>query len=119
MTKDERRYICRLIDVAVESCELANLREELEVPRGIVDLVVHLQAASGEPLSVPQDTIVAHGQLLDLRQGYMNCQREQGNPGRPCDCCGAPLSAVSRHTTCPRCRHMRRLVARVAKAMAS
>jgi hypothetical protein len=45
MTEQERRYACRLIDLAVERCEEGNLREHLEVPRWIADLVVRLQAA--------------------------------------------------------------------------
>jgi hypothetical protein len=71
MTKQERRYVCRLIDHAVERCEEGNLRERLEVPRSIADLVLQLRAAAGEELVVPRDTIAAHGQLLDLRGRYM------------------------------------------------
>jgi hypothetical protein len=53
MTEQERRYACRLIDLAVERCEEGNMREHLEVPRWIADLVVQLQAAAGEDLVVP------------------------------------------------------------------
>jgi hypothetical protein len=54
MTDTERRYVCRLIDSAVERCEEGNLREQLEVPRWIADVVVHLQAAAGEDLRIPK-----------------------------------------------------------------
>ena len=71
MTTQERRYVCRLIDHAVERCEEGNLQEQLEVPRWIADLVVQLQAVAGEELVVPPDSIAAHGQLLDLRGRYL------------------------------------------------
>jgi hypothetical protein len=57
MRDAERRHVCRLIDLAVERCEDANLREQLAVPRWIADLVVHLQAAAGEAALVPRHTI--------------------------------------------------------------
>ena len=40
MRDAERRHVCRLIDLAVERCEDANLREQLAVPRWIADLVL-------------------------------------------------------------------------------
>ncbi|PZS33220.1 MAG: hypothetical protein DLM58_08255 [Pseudonocardiales bacterium] len=96
MRDRERRHVCRLIDLAVDRCEKGNLREQLEVPRSIADLIVSLQAAAGEPLSVPRDTITARGQLLDLRQGYM-ARRSTSEPERRlCVGCHQPLSPFCR-----------------------
>jgi hypothetical protein len=71
MTNAERRYICRFIDFAVSRCEDANLREQFGVPRWVVDLLVHLQAAAGDQPRIPNHAIEAHGWLLDARERYM------------------------------------------------
>jgi hypothetical protein len=124
MTQQERRYVCRLIDHAVERCEEGNLRERLEVPRLIADLVVQLQAAAGEELGVPRDTIAAHGQLLDLRGRYMpkSWPLETSNPELErllCTSCHRPMSPLSRQSVCTGCRRLQRLVKRAAAALAS
>ena len=129
-TEAERRHICRLIDMAVERCEERNLRERLEVPRCVAELVVQLQAGARRPLSVPRDTITAHGQLLDLREGYMNRREEadeelEQEPDEDqrddnlCASCGSPLSPLSRYSTCSHCRQLQRRVARLAEVLAS
>jgi hypothetical protein len=119
MTEQERRYTRRLIDLAVERCEERNLREQLGVPRWIADLVVRLQAAAGEELVVPADTIAAHGQLLDLRRGYMPGSSKEDDSERTCASCGRPLRRLSRQADCTECRRLRRLVSRTAAALAS
>jgi hypothetical protein len=119
MTEQERRYACRLIDLAVERCEERNLREQLELPRWIADLVVQLQATAGEDLVVPGDTLAAHGQLLDLRRRYMPGSSEEDDSERTCDSCGRPLRRLSRQADCTECRRLRRLVSRAAAALAS
>ena len=68
MGKLERPDVYRLIELAIERCEQGNLQERMELPRWIADLVVDLEAAAGEDLRVPKDTIEAHGRLLDLRE---------------------------------------------------
>lgn len=90
MTAVERRRACRYIDIAVDHCELFNLREQLDVPRWIADLVVHLEAAAGEELQVPRDAIEAHGRLLDLRRGYMPESSGSDLAGRD-DLAGTPV----------------------------
>ncbi len=92
MTTTERRHVYRLIDLAVTRCEEANLREQLEVPRWVADLLVHLQAAGEEP-RIPRDTIEAHGWLLDARVRYMPrvSSREVAEASRP-----APRSVTRR-----------------------
>jgi hypothetical protein len=117
MTEQERRYACRLIDLAVERCEERNLREQLAVPRWIADLVVQLQAAAGEELAVPADTIATHGQLLDLRRRYMPGSEDDSE--RTCASCGRPLRRFSRQADCTECRRLQRLVSRAAAALAS
>ncbi len=121
MTDAKRRHICRVINLAVESCEESNLSEQLEVPRWIADLVVQLQASTGEELLVPRDTVEAHGQLLDLRERYMPAlsasERERG--GAVCDSCEHPLRPLCRFTTCTECRRLKRLMKGAAAALAS
>ena len=124
MTTQERRYVCRLIDHAVERCEEGNLREQLEVPRWIADLVVQLQAAGGEELVVPRDTIAAHGQLLDLRGRYlpMSWPLETSDPElerRRCPSCHQPMRPQCRQALCTECRRLQRLVKRAAAALVS
>ena len=124
MTTQERRYVCRLIDHAVERCEEGNLQEQLEVPRWIADLVVQLQAAAGEELVVPPDTIAAHGQLLDLRGRYLpkSWPLEASDPElerRLCTSCHQPMSPLCRQSVCTECRRLQRLVKRAAAALAS
>jgi hypothetical protein len=121
MTDTERRYVCRLIDSAVERCEEGNLRDRLEVPRWVAEVVVQLQAAAGEDLLIPRDTVTAHGQLLDVREHYMRAAkhgREIGS-GSACNSCGKPMSPLCRRTTCTQCRRLQRLTARVAGVLAS
>ena len=124
MTTQERHYVCRLIDHAVERCEEGNLQEQLEVPRWIADLVVQLQAAAGEELVVPTDTIAAHGQLLDRRGRYMprSWPLEASDPElerRRCTSCHQPMSPLCRQSVCTECRRLQRLVKRAAAALAS
>jgi hypothetical protein len=121
MTEQERRYVCRLIDLAVERCEEGNLRELLEVPRWVADLVVHLRAAAGEELRVPNDTIAAHSDLMDLREHYMKGARQgrETGSGSPCHSCGKSMSPLCRRSTCTQCRRLQRLTARVTGALAS
>ncbi len=124
MTKQERRYVCRLIDHAVECCEEGNLRERLEVPRSIADLVVQLQAAAGEELVVPRDTIAAHGQLLDLRGRYLpkSWPLETSDPElerRLCTSCEQLMSPLCLQSVCTECRRLQRLAKRTAAALAS
>jgi hypothetical protein len=68
MTDVERQRLRRWIDVATDHCERHNLAEDYAVPGWIYDLVVVLKDANHLPISPPQDTVEAHGQLLDLRQ---------------------------------------------------
>ncbi len=124
MTAPKRRYVLRLIDQAVECCEESNLREQLDVPRWIADLVVQLQAAAGEELLVPRDTIVAHGQLLDLRGRSMprSSPLETSDPElerRLCNSCQQPMSPLCRQSVCTECRRLQRLVKRAVSALAS
>ncbi len=124
MRDAERRHVCRLIDLAVERCEDANLREELAVPHWIADLVVHLQAAAGEEALVPRHTIAAHGVLLDLRGHYMprSSPLETSDPElerRLCSSCHQPMRPRCRQSVCTACRRLQRLVTRAAEALAS
>jgi hypothetical protein len=121
MSEQERRYACRLIDLAAECCEERNLSNQLWVPRWISDLVVQLQAAAGEELRIPTDTIDAHGELLDRRENYMPrlAESERRTAGATCEDCGEPLSPITKRTTCTRCRQLRRLVERAAAQLAS
>lgn len=123
MTMAEHRYVCRLIDLAVERCEDGNLHEQLAVPRWIADLIVHLQTTAREPLAVPQDTVMAHGQLLDLRQRYMPrssaAEASELPQRRLCTRCQQPVSPLFRRAVYRKCRRLERLVARIAEALAS
>src|SRR5439155_21585264 len=124
MTEQERRYACRLIDLAVERCEERNLREQLEVPRWIADLVVRLLAAAGEELVVPADTITAHGQLLDLRHNFMpwSSPLRASDPElerRLCATCSRPMRPLSKQSDCTNCRRLQRLIERAQVALAS
>jgi hypothetical protein len=115
MTDAERRSVCRLIDLALDRCEQGNLRDRLELPRWVADLLVNLEAAAGEALRIPKDTVEAHGQLLDLREVYMQAQPKWGSSESRCASCGQLLSPLCRQSTCTRCRKMQRLVARSAE----
>jgi hypothetical protein len=114
MTEQERRYVCRLLDLAVERCEEGNLREHLAVPRWVADLVVQLQAAADDELRIPTNTIVAHGELLDLRRCYMPTapayDREKG-AAEACQNCGRELRQDSQEVLCTHCRTKRKLEA--------
>ena len=124
MRDAERRHVCRLIDLAVERCEDANLREQLAVPRWIADLVVHLQAAAGEEALVPRHTIAAQGVLLDYdaitclspRRWRPRTQRWSGGSAAAAT---SPLRPRYRQSVCTACRRLQRLVTRAAEALAS
>jgi hypothetical protein len=123
MTEQERRYTCRLIDLAVERCEVRNLREQLSVPPWIADLVVQLQAAAGEELVVPADAIAAHGQLLDLRHNFMprSSPLRTSDPElerRLCATCAQPMSPLTKQPNCTNCRRLQRLIRRAQVALA-
>jgi hypothetical protein len=82
------------------------------VPRWIADLLVQLQAAAGEELVVPGDTIAAHGQLLDLRHNFMpqSSPPEASDPElerRLCATCAQPMSPLSKQSDCTNCRRCR------------
>ena len=129
MTRAERRDVCRLIDLAVSSCEDANLREQLQPPRWVADLLVHLQAAAGEEPRIPRDTIEAHGWLLDARRCYMphisTLESAAESPPAPsnwdstrrCRHCARPIRETQRWE-CSNCRKVRRLI-RLQGALAS
>jgi hypothetical protein len=130
MTATELRFVCRLMDLAVARCEEANLREQLEVPRWVADLLVQLQAAAGEQPRIPSDTIEAHGWLLDARERYMpdisSLQAAEDEPPTPTSCdstrrcrhCGHQIRETNRWE-CANCRKVRRLLRRVQGALAS
>jgi hypothetical protein len=121
MTDAEGRRTRRWIDVAVDLCERHNLAEDYAVPGWIFDLVVVLQDANDWELSPPQDTVEAHGQLLDLRERYMPFRTdleapeepEPEHPSRFCKC-GREIRGPQRRE-CPGWRKAKRLI-RAAQA---
>jgi hypothetical protein len=94
------------------------------VQRWIADLVMRLQAARDGELPIPADTIVAHGQLLDLRHNFMprSSPLRASDPElerRLCATCSQPMRPLSKQRRCTKCRRLQSLIKRAQVALAS